>query len=354
MDARTDFARYPLAVSRALNLIALPMGGLTARPGTRFIKEIKNSANAAFLYGLEPSAGDGYIAEFGGSYIRFIRNQSQMTAATVSSAITNGTFTSNINDWDNRSTGTSTISHSGGKLYLNCTGNGWAWAEQDISIAGADQAKVHLIRFTLSGRPGGTATVKVGTSSTGSQLWDKTGYGIGQHIVEVTPGTGTIYFQVINKLTDDLYLDDVSILSNEAVELTNSPYSTGQVDDLRIAQSNDVFYIFHPSHEPRKLERRGNAAWSLVEAFFEDGPWGEINPEIDLAEANLVKNPTFDGGINEWTAVKSNGAVEFDGSQGVVFFSLFEQADNQRAGIFQNVTTLAPTKLHIMHFQVVG
>lgn len=355
MDARVGFDKYPYAVSRSLNLIALPQGGLTFRPGTRFVKEIKTSSSKAALYGVEPTAGRGYVLEFGNGYIRFYANQSRLAAATSTASITNGTFATDIVGWTNRSTGSATIAWSatgGGRMLLDGAANGYAWCEQAVN---PDPDKVHVFRFTLAGSPGVTATVQIGNASLGGDLWNKSGYGVGQHTVALNPGASglPIYFQVINKQNDDLFLDNVEILSNTPLELTNSPYTAAQVESLRIAQSNDVFYIFHPSHATRKIERRGDYSWSLTEPFFEDGPWGEINPEIDLAESNLVKNPTFEGGLGEyWIAVQPGGsAIEYDGSQGVVFF---REVGADDPSLYQAITTGASAALHIMHFQIVG
>src|SRR5437879_12044343 len=79
MDARIAFEKYGAAVSRALNLVALPQGGVTLRPGTRFIKETKTSANASALISFEPVADQAYMVETGNLYFRFYRNQGQLT-----------------------------------------------------------------------------------------------------------------------------------------------------------------------------------------------------------------------------------------------------------------------------------
>ena len=41
MEARVDFDRYPNAAKMCRNFLLLPQGGITRRPGTRFIKEVK-------------------------------------------------------------------------------------------------------------------------------------------------------------------------------------------------------------------------------------------------------------------------------------------------------------------------
>lgn len=354
MEARVGFEKYPFATSRSLNLISLPQGGASFRPGTRLVKELKSSSNKAALYGAEPTAGRGYMLEFGAGYIRFYANQSRLAAAAATASITNGTFNANIASWTNRSTGTASIAWTatgGGRMNFTGSDDGYAWCEQSVTIS--DVNNLHIFHFTLYGNLGVTATVQIGTSSTGGELWNKSGYGVGEHTVAVTPGATPIYFQIIEKQNVTLHLDDVEILSNTPLELANTPYSASEVESLRIVQSNDVFYVFHPSYAPRKIERRGDYSWSFTKPLFEDGPWGELNPDMDLAEANLVKNPAFDGGLGEyWIAVQpGTSAIDFDGAQGVVFFRVVG-ADNP--SLYQTITTGASAALHIMHFQVVG
>src|SRR5258708_5214651 len=87
MDARIDFDKYGAAISRGLNLICLPQGGVTLRPGTRFIKETKTSTSASALISFEPVADQAYMVEAGDTYFRFYRNQGQVTALTTTTVL---------------------------------------------------------------------------------------------------------------------------------------------------------------------------------------------------------------------------------------------------------------------------
>lgn len=350
MDARVDYEKYPAAVSRGFNLLCLPQGGLTFCPGTRYVTKLKNSAAEGALYGFVPTAGRGYVLIFGNANLRFAQAQAEMMVADVATVVTNGYFAANIVGWTDRSTGTASIAWSAGRMRLTAAGDGYAWAEQAISVAVGDQAKLHVIRFTLSGSYGGTATVQVGTATLGSSLYKGDNLGLGSHTVSFTPGAGTVYFQVISKsLVENLFIDNIEVLDNVPLELV-SPYLSADVTSLRITQSNDVLYIFHPDYAPYKLERRGDYSWSLVKVFFQDGPWLNINPDIDLDDADLIVNGDFDGGISGWTS--AGDFVNYDGEQGVVF--LRRSGDTGSSLIRQSVTTGAPATLHILHFQIVG
>lgn len=363
MDARIDFEKYPAAIGRGLNLVCLPEGALTNRPGTRFIKELKSSAAAAALIPFEPVADTAYMVEAGGGYMRFYRNQGRLGVAstsTISYASFNGTplglllgLMLQSTGWQNRSTGGGSASGSSSRLTLTGADDGLAWAQQNLSIAAGDLNKVHVIRFTVAGNPGGKVTAQVGSTSLAHNLFRATGMGIGWHLIAFTPTASPSYLQFINEQNDSVHVDNIEVMTNVPLEIT-SPYAAADVDDVRVTQSGDVQYLFHEDYPTYKLERRGDSSWSLVKAFFEDGPWLGINPDTDLGAANLLQNGRFDGGLAGWDqSVSGTGYVEYDSSSRFVLL----RAQTSGAGtgaIRQQVTTGAPDKVHVLHFQTIG
>lgn len=109
MAARVDFEKYPNGCETAENLIAIPQGGFMRRTGTRFVKEVKTSANATRLLPFEFSTAQSYMIEAGSAYFRFYRDQASITVPNTVAAITNGTFDSNITGWTNSSSGAASI-----------------------------------------------------------------------------------------------------------------------------------------------------------------------------------------------------------------------------------------------------
>lgn len=57
----------------------------------------------------------------------------------------------------------------------------------------------------------------------------------------------------------------------------STPYSEGDIHNLKFTQSADVLYITHPTYEPRKLTRTGHTAWKLSVIEFIDGPYLSTN-----------------------------------------------------------------------------
>lgn len=81
---RTDIDRYVTGLETCLNYVPTLQGGLTRRPGTYYVSEVKDSTKSTRLAAFEFSVTQAYILEFGDQYIRFYRNygQIQTTAST--------------------------------------------------------------------------------------------------------------------------------------------------------------------------------------------------------------------------------------------------------------------------------
>jgi hypothetical protein len=65
-------------------------------------------------------------------------------------------------------------------------------------------------------------------------------------------------------------------VANKVFEIT-TPYTTAQLFDLKFAQSADVMYITHPSHEVEKLSRTAHTSWTLTDVDFTNGPYMDAN-----------------------------------------------------------------------------
>jgi hypothetical protein len=80
---RSDLAKYKNALATCLNYIPTSQGGLTRRPGTRYVAGVKNSANAVRIVTFEFSITQAYVLEFGPSYVRFYANDGQLQTGGV-------------------------------------------------------------------------------------------------------------------------------------------------------------------------------------------------------------------------------------------------------------------------------
>lgn len=109
---RTDLAKYANGAKTLLNAIVQPHGGVTRRPGTRYVASVKDSASPVRLAPFQFSTEQAYVLEFGDRYLRFFRNEGAIRAEPVSATITNGGFDVDAAGWTDRSIGSAAIAQA--------------------------------------------------------------------------------------------------------------------------------------------------------------------------------------------------------------------------------------------------
>lgn len=70
----THIQAYKFGCASVLNMIPEREGSLQKRPGTRFLREVKNSANETILIPFKYNINQAYWLELGGQYVRFHRD----------------------------------------------------------------------------------------------------------------------------------------------------------------------------------------------------------------------------------------------------------------------------------------
>ena len=223
MEGRTDFQKYFSGCTKLENFVVLPHGPATRRPGTYFVSEIKTSANKTRLIPFEFSTEQTYILEFGNQYIRFFKDNGQIT-------------------------------------------------EGDKTITAITKANPAVVTSSSHGYSNGdfvTITSVVGMTEVNNKTFkvaDKT--------------TNTFELQDVdgNDINSSSYTTYSSAgTANKIYQITTN-YTTAQLFDLKFAQSADTMYICHNSHEVSKLTRTGHTSWSLSEVdFAETGPYMDAN-----------------------------------------------------------------------------
>ena len=81
MDGRVDVAKYQNGCRVLENFIPSVQGPAVRRPGTRYVAEVKNSANRTWLVKFEFNVTQSFILEFGHQYIRFYTNEGQVQSS---------------------------------------------------------------------------------------------------------------------------------------------------------------------------------------------------------------------------------------------------------------------------------
>ena len=214
---QVDFKKYNNAVETMENMIVFPQGGTTRRYGSRFVCEVKNSANATRLIPFEFNIEQSYILEFGNLYIRFYKDNGQITEATKTvTAITKANpavVTVSSHGYSN-----------GDHIWLNDVGG---------------MTEVNARRYTI-------ANVTTNT-------FELSGVNSTNYTTYTSGGTAAKVYEITTE------------------------YTSSQLSEIQFAQSADVMYLVHPSHEPTKLTRTGHTNWSISDVDFEKGPYLDEN-----------------------------------------------------------------------------
>ena len=80
LHGRTDINRYDNGAETVENFLVSSHGGLSRRPGTRFISEVKSSSDAVRLIPFEFNVEQAYVLEFGPTYFRVYKDGGQVVS----------------------------------------------------------------------------------------------------------------------------------------------------------------------------------------------------------------------------------------------------------------------------------
>lgn len=234
LEGRVTISKYKEGLSELTNMIVHPHGGVTRRPGTEFLGEVKNSANFTRLIPFEFKTSDTYALEFGDSYMRVFRNGSQvLDSAKTISAITQanpGVLTSTSHGYSN-----------GDEVFLSNSS-----AMTELTSRNYLVANVTTNTFTLTDLFG--------------------------NAIDTTSFTAF----------------DSGVTTSRLFQIT-TPYGPTDLPNLRFAQSADTMYLVHPDYAIRTLTRTDHNAWTLSTASIVGSP----SPNLNNASDNYPSVVTF-------------------------------------------------------------
>jgi len=217
LAGQVDFKKYNNGVEILENMTVFPQGGATRRYGSRFVAEVKDSSKTTRLIPFEFNIEQSYILEFGDQYIRFFKDNGQITNASK-----------NITNITQANPAVVTVaSHgysNGDDVWINSVGG-----MTEINGRRFRIANVTTNTFELSGV-------------------DSTGY-----TAYTSGGTAADVYEI------------------------SSPFTQSMLYDIQFTQSADVMYIVQETLEPRKLSRTGHTSWTLSTVQFINGPYLDDN-----------------------------------------------------------------------------
>lgn len=98
LEGRVELAKYKDAVSKLENFYTFPHGPVDKRPGTRFISTVKTESAKTRLIPFIFSTIQAYVLEFGNNYIRFYKDEGQITSGGPAYEISTTYTTAQIPD----------------------------------------------------------------------------------------------------------------------------------------------------------------------------------------------------------------------------------------------------------------
>ena len=287
--ARVDLKRMALSAETFFNWMPRVLGAMRLRPGTRYLQSTKDDAaskDIPFVF----STTDTAIVELTDSAMRVVVSDAVITRPSVSTAVANGTFDTDVTGWtDSDESGGTSAWATGGYLSLLGNGTNAAIRDQEVTVAGGDQnvehgLAIHVVR--------GTATLRLGSSSGGEQYLTATTLRQGRHSISLTP-TSNFWIRISASDTTAVLISSIAVEAAGAMTLT-TPWAAANLQMVRHEQSGDVIFCACEAHRQQRIERQAARSWSIVDYIAEDGPFRSQNTgATTMAVAALTGSTTL-------------------------------------------------------------
>ena len=231
IEGHVNLAAFPNSGLLVQNLIPLKQGPLVRRGGTRFVKEVKDSADDTVIIPFEFSTTQAYLIEAGDSYFRFYRNNGVITEAAQN--ITNITKTN-----------PAVVTYDGADNYAN---------GDEVYISGVvGMTEVNGKFFLVS---------NVDTGANTFELEDIDGVDVDSSAYSEYTSGGTV--AEVYEIASPFAKTDL--------------FDSDGVHNFQTAQSADVLYITHTDYQTRSLTRTAHTSWSVNTMDLIDGPYLDEN-----------------------------------------------------------------------------
>lgn len=319
--ARVDLDRIGLSAEVQTNYMPRVLGSMMLRPGWERLFDSLNDSQAVYVPFIK-STDDVALVEFTNLAMRIVIDDTVLTRASVSSAVSNGTFDTDLTGWtDADESGATSSWQTGGYMSLVGTRFNAAIRQQEVTVSGGDQGTRHALRVVIARGP---ITLRIGSTAGDDDYFTASNLEEGEHSLAFTPA-GNFFIDLSNTTENAAWVDSVAVESSGAVTLT-SPYGTNDLLGLRWDQSGDVIFLAKGGYRQRRVERRGTGdSWSLVKYFANDGPFRTINVtsttltpsaltgDITLTASNPLFRTGHIGALFKITSIGQNTEADLTG-----------------------------------------
>lgn len=251
LHGRVDTSMYAIGLATARNAIVHTYGGISKRPGLRYLSPVANHSYAPRLIPFEFNTTDQYILEFGDRYMRVIRNDVHVFEPSI--PISNVEILSNTRITTNGFHGFS----DGDEVLLMNMGGLSKFSGKRYRIG-----SVTNITFRILDQVTGLPVSTLGNTYTGG--------GIVQRVYQIT-----------------------------------TPYVIADIFNLNYVQNADVMTIVHEKYPIYELSRFAHDNWTLERATFVN----EVNvPRSISGNVNKTNSRIFDTANDELVVATSGSS----------------------------------------------
>lgn len=272
--ARVDLKKTILAAEVMRNWLPRNLGSMSLRPGTRYMGQTADNAEARLLPFVF-STNDTALVELTDSLVRVWDGDTLLHAPAVSTALTNGEFTTDLTGWTDVSEVGATATWLTGGAALTGNGTKKAAILKGLSVSAGDQTIRHSVRISTD-RTLASCELRIGTTPGGKQLAGPITLRPGEHMISFMPTVGAVYLFFSNQSADTARIESVALLNDAPVALP-SLWTVDDLPNVRWEQSGSVVFLCDGRNPQQRLERWGEASWSLVEYRAGDGPFLPTN-----------------------------------------------------------------------------
>lgn len=286
--ARLDLERLQFAGSLYSNILPRVIGSMTLRPGLEYITDIDFGDVALMEFANSDSSR--LLPIFSDEEMRVIKDEAFVTRASVSTAITNGDFSS-FTGWTDSSAGNATAAASGSQLILIATTQDRSSATQTVSVAGGDQGVEHGLRIDVANGP---VSVSLGSTVGGSDLISAIDLDDGVHSIAFTPTGSSIYLDLWSNRNRSILVNSCQIDAGGTLVIPTPWTDTDLADNiLRYKQNRDVVYVASNVYQQREVQRRSDTSWGIQRYKVDDGPFTVSDGTISIAPDGFTGNITL-------------------------------------------------------------
>jgi len=253
LEGRIDLQKYSSGCQKLENMLVFPQGGITRRPGTKYLGTAKIDSlqefqgNSIRLIPFEYSDEQAYVLELGHQYMRFY---------TSDGVLFNSSVNYFLDDID---------------IYLGLlrvtTRNTHPFSNGDrVYISGVQgMTEVNNREFEIANRTNTTFTLKHPGTTT-----DVDGTGFGTYI----RSTAGVPDDKVGKIHE-----------------ISTPWGVDDLDGISYTQSADVVYFAHKDYEPQELTRFSANEFRLNAHEPVDGPYLDENTTSTTVYASAQTTP---------------------------------------------------------------